>query len=48
MGPTEEALSLADFLIAEFNLAVDRYVFAYAIMGWIEREDTKEPTNDPS
>jgi hypothetical protein len=32
MGPTQEALALADFLIAKYGLKLDRYALAYAIM----------------
>ena len=32
MGPTEEALALADFLIADFGPSLDRHSLAYAIM----------------
>lgn len=38
MGPTPEALALADFLIGRFGLTVDRYLLAYALMEHIERE----------
>lgn len=32
MGPSKEALALADFLIARHGLEVDRYQLAYTIM----------------
>lgn len=43
MGPTEESLSLADKIIAEHGLTVDRYELAYTIMAW---EQEQEPAND--
>lgn len=45
MGPDEESLSLADFIIAQHPRIIeriDRYSLAYAIMGWVEQEDAKD------
>ena len=39
MGPTEESLELADKIIAEYGLAVDRYNLAYTIMAWEEENE---------
>lgn len=36
MGPTPEALALADYLIANLGLTVDRIALAYACMTHIE------------
>lgn len=38
MGPTQEAVALADFLISRFGLTIDRYLLAYATMEYIELE----------
>ncbi len=43
MGPTREALALADFLISKYGLTVDRYALAYAIM---EHEKYAKPQDD--
>lgn len=47
MGPTQEALALADFLIAKHGFKVDRYSLAYAIMeheeAAIRAEDEHQP-----
>lgn len=44
MGPTQEALALADFLISRYGLTADRYQLAYAIMEHEENamRDTQE------
>lgn len=34
MGPSDIALSLADWLKAEFDIDADRYTVAYAIEAW--------------
>lgn len=38
MGPDEDALDLADHLIAKLGLTVDRIELGYAIMGWAEEQ----------
>lgn len=46
MGPTQEALALADFLISRYGLTADRYQLAYAIMEHEEnamRETPEQP-----
>lgn len=57
MGPTQEALALADFLIARYGFSQDRYSLAYSIMEHEEaamrdmdtpggREEAVVPTGD--
>ena len=36
MGPDEKALEMADFLIKENNLQVDRIQLAYSIQAFVE------------
>lgn len=43
MGPSKEALALADFLIARYGLTADRYQLAYAIMEHEEKAMRAEP-----
>lgn len=38
MGPSNESLALADYLIAKLGLQVDRITLAYAIMDHVEVE----------
>jgi hypothetical protein len=43
MGPTKESLELADWIIDEYHLTIDRYDLAYTIMAW---EQEQERSND--
>lgn len=43
MGPSKEALALADFLIERYGLTADRYQLAYAIMEHEEKAMRAEP-----
>lgn len=42
MGPTEESLDLADRIIREHSLSIDRYALAYTVMAWVEEQEDKE------
>lgn len=42
MGPSEEALRLADFLIRECGLTVDRITLGYAVMAWCDEEEKND------
>ena len=42
MGPSEEAMRLANFLINECGLTVDRYALGYAIDGWCDAEEARD------
>jgi hypothetical protein len=41
MAPDDIALSLADWLIAEFDIGADRYTIAYSIMAWDEQQESE-------
>lgn len=44
MGPTEEALALADHLLAQFPaMGTDRYTLGYVIDAWAEEIDRRDP-----
>lgn len=47
VGPTEEALSLADYLLTAYpQLATDRYTLGYAIDAWAAETDGKLERDD--